>query len=253
MSFFSWAGSVIKGVGDFFGGSSGSYSHSSTSSSQTLYEPDRVRVAELELQRTHLDNQRADRMIEGQKEIIELNAQMQGMIIEAHAKGLEHSVNVLKSLMNDMNLMAQQQLTLLENGHFEIVKNIETLYLSFEQEVQKDNRNFQLQQLPAMFEALSKFPENSTAHTMYAGSIDKQIALNFDFISNKLQGLAQRQRLLIESSVASKQFVLEHSAQLVRERMAFLDTQLEHQKSLGTVENALPFVQPLKQLPSSVE
>jgi len=249
MGFFSWVGSGLKAVGNFLSGSSGSYSHSSTSSSQTLYEPDRVRVAELELSRTRLDNERAEMMIEGQKEIIELNAQMQGMIIQAHAKGLEHSVAVLKSLMTDMNLMAQQQLTLLENGQMEVVRQIETLYHSFEQEIQKDNDTFQLQQLPAMLEKLSQFPETSTAHQLYAGSIDKQIVLNLDFFDSKLKGVLHRQSLLIESAVASKQFILEHSAQLVSGRMAFLETQLEHQKSLGTTVNDIESVEPLKQLP----
>jgi hypothetical protein len=75
---------------------------------------------------------------------------MQAAVIEANARGFEHSANVLKSLIHDMNLMAQQRLTLLENGHFEIVKNIEPLYRDFEREVQNDNHAFQVEKLPAM-------------------------------------------------------------------------------------------------------
>lgn len=225
MGLFSGFVNIVTG---FFSSnkSESSSTYHSSSTTQTIYEPDRVRAAELELQRSEL-------LIEGQKDIIELNARMQAAVIEAEARGFEHSANVLKSLTHDMNLMAQQRLTLLENGHFEIVKNIESFYHEFERELQKDNHNFQLEKLPAMFDILNKFPENSTAHKMYSNSIDKQIDLNINFVADKLKGLTQRQQLLIESSVASKQLVLEHSSQIVSDRMKFLEKQLEHRKTLA--------------------
>jgi hypothetical protein len=224
----SWFSGVVDVVTGWFSSnkSESSSTYHSSSTTQTIYEPDRIRAAELELQRSEL-------LIEGQREIIELNARMQAAVIEANARGFEHSANVLKSLMHDMNLMAQQRLTLLENGHFEIAKNIESLYHEFEREIQKDNYDFQLEKLPAMFEVLGKFPENSTAHKMYANSIDKQIVLNESFVAEKMKGLMQRQQLLIESSVASKQLVLEHSAQIVNDRMKFLESQCEHRKTLA--------------------
>jgi len=45
--------------------------------------------------------------------------------------------------------------------------------------------------------------------------------------------LAQRQQLLIESSLESKKIVIEHSKQIVNDRMAFLEKQLEHRKTLA--------------------
>jgi hypothetical protein len=233
MGFWSSVGSFVSGI--FSGGSSSSsgnsgHSSSSSNSIQTIYEPDKVRMAELE-------NDKIGLMAEAQKEIIQMNAQMQGAIIEAETRSFEHSAKVLKSLMSDINILAQQRLTLLENGNLEIVKNIETLYSGFEKEVQKDNMNFQLKQLPQMFEVLSNFPDGSSSHTLYKDSIDKQINLNMEFVSEKIKNLLKRQQMLIESSNDAKKMVCEESAKLVQDRMIFLEQQLESRKELALLNN----------------
>ena len=52
MGFLSGLGSLVssglKAIGNIFGGGGSSITHSSTSSTQTIYEPDKVKVAELE-------------------------------------------------------------------------------------------------------------------------------------------------------------------------------------------------------------
>jgi len=232
MSSFSGAVDLFKSF--FSGGSDSSSSRSETSSSnyssssnsETLYEPDKVKVAELE-------NSRSKRLIEAQKDIIELNARMQVAVIEADARGFEHSVNVLKSLMSDMNLMAQQRLNLLENGHFETVEKIELMYRDLEIEVKKDNRSFQLEELPQMYEILEKFSSESASHKMYLNSIEQQIQLNITFVAEKLKGLLQRQNMLIESAVDTKKIVLEQSAKIAENRMIFLEKQIQHKTTLA--------------------
>jgi len=226
---FSFGGIVnaISSIFSFSGSSSNSRSenHHSSSTTQTVYEPDKVRVAELE-------NQRSEMLVEAQKDIIELNARMQAAVIEANVRGFEYSANILKSLMADMNILAQQRLQLLENGHFEIVKQIECLYLDLEREIKKDNESFQLEKLPQMFEVLSRFEVESTPYKMYSGSIDQQIQLNISFVAEKFKGLTQRQHTLIESSIDAKKLVLEQSGQLVADRMKFLEKQIENKEAL---------------------
>lgn len=236
---------VFDTVSSFFSNNGSSRSSSenyhSSSTTQTVYEPDKVRVAELE-------NQRSEMLVEAQKDIIELNARMQAAVIEANVRGFEYSANVLKSLMNDMNIIAQQRLQLLENGHFEIVKQIECLYLDLEREIKKDNEAFQLEKLPQMFEVLNKFPEDSAAHKMYSGSIDQQIQLNISFVADKFKGLTQRQHTLIAASTDTKKLVLEQSGQLVADRMKFLEKQIEHKETLH-----LNAPEKVKSLPSSTK
>jgi hypothetical protein len=234
MGFWSTVTSV---VGSWFSSNTSSSTSSYSSSTETIYEPDKVKVAELEKERAEIENERVTLMADAQKEIIELNARMQGAIIEAEAKSFEHSAQVLKDLMQNMNIIAQQRLELLENGQFEVVKKIETLYLEFEKEIQKDNDNFQLEKLPKMFEILEKFPTESSSHKLYTDSIDKQINLNIDFVSRKLSDLSNRQKLLIESASETKKIVLEHSYKVVEDRMKFIENQLESRKELAIQNN----------------
>jgi len=223
---------IVKSV---FGDNSSSETHShssvSTSTTQTIYEPDRVKVAELE-------NSRMDRAIEAQKEIIQMNSEMQLLIMEAHQKGFEHSTKVLKSMMQSLNQIAQERLILIENGHFEIVEKIEKLYLGLEKEIRTDNDSFNIEQLPKMLEMLSKFEVGSASARLYEKSIDKQIELNSDFFMKKLNSLHERQKIMVESSIKSKEQVLEQSSQIVLDRMKFLDKQLEYQQNMQLTSNA---------------
>ena len=232
MGFWGTVGSVVS---SWFGSNTSSSTSSYNSSVETIYEPDKVKIAELEKDRANIENKRVSLMADAQKEIIELNARMQGAIIEAESQSFEHSAKVLKNLMHDMNLIAQQRLELLENGQFEIVRKIETLYLEFEREVQKDNDSFQLEKLPKMFDILERFPPESSSHKLYTGSIDKQINLNIEFVSKKLSDLSNRQKLLIESTNETKIRILEQSSKIVEDRMKFLDNQLESRKELATL------------------
>jgi len=233
MGFFSglWNGakSVVKAV---FGDHSSheETTNTNTSSTQTVYEPDRVKVTELE-------NDRMDRAIEAQKEIMQMNKEMQLYIMEAHQKGFEHSTQVLKDMMRSLNQIAQERLVLIENGHFEVVEKIEKLYLGLEKEIREDNDGFNMEQLPKMLEMLSKFEIGSTSAKLYEKSIDKQIELNGTFFTQKLSALHERQKLMVASAIKSKEQVLEQSAQIVSDRMKFLDKQLEYQQSMQLIPN----------------
>ena len=231
----SLASSAMDAVSSIFGASKSSSGHtstsntSSTSNTQMIYEPDKVKIAELE-------NKRMDKAIEAQKEIIKMNSEMQFMIMEAHQKGFEKSANLLKEMMKSLNLIAQERLLLIENGHFKIVEKIEALYLGLEKEIREDNNSFNMSQLPQMLDNLSKFEVGSASAKLYEKSIDKQIELNGTFFTQKLGALHERQKLMVESAIKSKEQVLEQSSQMVLDRMKFLDKQLEYQKNMPQIQ-----------------
>ena len=229
-SLWDGAKDVVKSVfGDHT--SSEVTTSTNTSNTQTIYEPDKVKVADLE-------NCRMDRAIAAQKEIIQMNSEMQLYIMEAHQKGFEHSTLVLKEMMKSLNQIAQERLLLIENGHFEVVKKIENLYLGLEKEIRKDNENFNMEKLPQMLEMLSKFEVGSSSAKLYEKSVDKQIELNITFFEKKLGALHERQKIMVESAVKSKEQVLEQSSQIVLDRMKFLDKQLEYQQNMQFVPNS---------------
>jgi hypothetical protein len=190
---------------------------------------------EKEIEETKSENARM--VLQEQKEIIGLNAKMQNAIIEAEEKSFEHSAHILKEMMKSINTISQQRLELIENGQLEIVKKIENMYSDFEKEINNDNMNFQLNQLPQMLETLEKFPPESSSHQLYSQSVEKQMNLNFEFVSRKLADLGKRQQTLIDSSVKTKDLIVEHSNRVVEERMKFLENQLESRKELARQNN----------------
>ena len=233
----STIGGAIGAVKSIFGGSSkggdnSSLSHNSTTTSniQTMHEPDKVRVAELE-------NARMDRAVEAQKEIMQMNADIQIVIMEAHQKGFEHSTEVLKEMMLSLNNIAQERLMLIENGHFEVVEKIEKLYMGLEKEIREDNTSFNMDKLPKMLELLQQFPVESSSAELYKKSIDNEIQMNMIFFTKKLTALHERQKLMVESAIDSKKQVSEQSAQIVLERMRFLDRQLENQQNMRIAQS----------------
>jgi hypothetical protein len=235
MGFFSslWDGakSVVKTVfGDHSSTENTTNTNSSVSNTQTIYEPDKLKIAELE-------NGRMDKAIEAQKEIIQMNNEMQLYIMEAHQKGFEHSTQILKDMMRSLNEIAQERLILIENGHFEVVEKIEKLYLGLEKEIREDNNSFNMSQLPQMLEMLSKFEVGSASARLYEKSVDKQIELNGTFFTQKLSALHERQKLMVSSAIKSKEQVLEQSSQIVLDRMKFLDKQLEYQQNMQFMPN----------------
>jgi len=223
--------SAVNTISGFLGGgnddcsSSSHESKTSTSTTQTIYEPDRVKIAELE-------RAKMDKAIDAQKEIMQMNAEMQVMIMETHQKGFEHSTKLLKEMMLSLNQIAQERLLLIENGHFEVVEKVEKLYMGLESEIREDSTSFNLDELPKMLAMLEKFPKDSASAKLYEKSIDKQIDMNMSFFAQKLSALHERQKIMVESTIKSKELVLVQSAQMVLDRMAFLDKQLSHQQQV---------------------
>jgi len=244
MGFFSGIGSFISSAVDtigsiFGGGSSSSSNHNSSSNSNSnteiIYEPDKVKI-------TQLENDRMEKAVIAQKEIMEMNHNMQLMIMEANQKGFENSSNILKELTISLNKIAQDRLILIENGHFEVVQKIENLYMQLEKEIRDDNTSFNLNELPEMLKMLDKFDKDSSSYDLYSKSIKKQMNMNMSFFAQKLSALHERQRMMVESSIKSKDLILEQSSQIVSQRMKFLEQQLQEQYKLP-MDNTIKYLE----------
>ena len=224
-------GDIVGTVKDFFGTKNENTNNNNDTSVQTIYEPDRVRIEELQKENNQM-------MIEAQKDIIQMNGQMQSLIIQAQVKGFEYSSNILKDMLSNLNKIAQERMILIENGHFEVVERIEKLYMSLEKEIRTDNTNFNLNDLPQMMEMLEKFDKNSSSHELYKKSVDGQIQMNMEFVNKKISALHERQKMMVASSINTKELVLEQSSKIVEDRMKFLEKNLENNKNQ---QNSLDF------------
>src|SRR5690606_3278848 len=159
----SFVSSAASAVGSFLSGSSsnsgggrdrdygGSYSTStSTSSTVTNYDPDKVEVAKLE-------NERVDLVKNAQLELMEVNARLEAVMIEARCKGSQAMQGPMMQMLKEVNLLAEERLVLLENGSQEQAPQVEAMYAELRKDIENDDYMFST--APQMIAIANKCPE----------------------------------------------------------------------------------------------
>ena len=231
----SFVSSAVSAVSSFLGGSSsngggrdrdygGSYSTSS-SSTITNYDPDKLEVAKLE-------NERVDLVKNAQLELMEVNARLEAVMIEARCKGFQAMQASMMGMLREVNQLAEERLVLLENGSQEQVQKVEAMYADLSKDM--DNDDFMFAKVPQMLEIASKFPEDSDSRKLYMSGIDREMAKHFDFKTEQLKNLNQRCQIVDASVVASKEKMQQHIDTDISKR-------IEHIEQVMHVNAQLPY------------
>jgi len=256
----SWVGGAVSAVSDFLGGGSSSGSGSSRSSSSnsnsnSLYEPDKVKIAEIEqetqLQLAGRESERIELMKEAKLEIMREEAKFQQALYAAQVQGLDQMAETISLMQERFNEVAQNRLKIIESGSMEIVKDIERFYHELQTSIEQKDVEFTETKLPKLLEQLEKYDENSAAFKLYFKKIDNLIANQSVYAEKALAGLLERQKQIVESSLATKEKIIEHTdkltAQLV-ERMAETSGLLQQQANNSERQAQLETITPQKQL-----
>lgn len=224
-SFLGGVASGSNGDGDRdYGG--GSYSTStSTSSTVTNYDPDKVEVAKLE-------NERVDLVKNAQLELMEVNARLEAVMIEARCKGFQAMQGSMMQMLKEVNQLAEERLVLLENGSQEQIQKVESMYADLSKDMENDD--FMFAKVPQMLELASKFPEDSDTRKLYMSGIDREMAKHFDFKTEQLKNLNARCQIVVSSVVASKEKMQHHIDTVISKR-------IEHIEQVMQVNAQLPY------------
>lgn len=232
----SFASSAWDTVKDFVGGGSssngggrerdygGSYS-TSTSSTVTTYDPDKIEVAKLE-------NERVDLVKNAQLELMEVNARLEAVMIEARCKGFQAMQGSMMQMLKEVNQLAEERLVLLENGSQEQIQKVESMYADLSKDM--DNDDFMFAKVPQMLELANKFSEGSDSRKLYMSGIDREMAKHFDFKTEQLKNLNARCQIVVASVVASKEKMQHHIDTVISKR-------IEHIEQVMQVNAQLPY------------
>ncbi|WP_297423987.1 hypothetical protein [uncultured Acinetobacter sp.] len=209
----SIASKVVGAVGSFLGSSTGSnrdfggssYS-SSVSSTVTNYDPDKIRVAELENERVHL-------VKEAQLEIIEANAKVEAVMLEAKFRGFQAIADSLTRMQKELDQLANSRVEFIERSSLEQVKEIEAFYGELAKSINEDDEFFMIK-LPQLLETANKFPESSDSKKIYMDAIALEIKRSIDFKSEQLSNLGVRQKAVVDANLQSKLAMSEHANNL---------------------------------------
>lgn len=229
----SWASNAVSsflgssfssGNGDRDRDYGGSYS-SSSSSTVTNYDPDKVEVAKLE-------NERVELVKNAQLELIEVNARLEAVMIEARCKGFQTMQGSVMQMLKEVNLLAEERLVLLENGSQEQVQKVEAMYADLSKDMENDD--FMFSKVPQMLEIANKFPEESDSRKLYMSGIDREMAKHFDFKTEQLKKLNERCHIVVASVVESKKQMQSHIDTVISKR-------IEHIEQVMQVNAQLPY------------
>jgi hypothetical protein len=228
-----WLGDIGRAI---FGGGSSRDSSSTT----TTYEPDKVRVAEIEasvkVKLAGMEQERIKLYAETQMELAQFNAEMEARLLEAKFRSetaLQKSLHQsILDFQREVNILAEQRMALLTNCSFDVVKQIEGFYLELKREVMNDLNTLNSKTLPTLYELLSKYDEGSDQYKSYLNSIDQQKEVFIEFVRDEIKALRERQTQRMASSEADKLRLDSHINLLVEKRMEQIGMSLENREQL---------------------
>lgn len=212
MGLFGKIGSAIKGL---FGGNKAGGSRSTSS---TTYEPDKVKVAEIEketkLRLAGLEMEKIELAKNVQLELMEKQLYCQEALIEAQAKGLAHTATVLVKLGEQFNEITKQRLKIIEAGSMEYIQQYEEFYNELQTKVREESEQFVGTKFLQLTDQLEKFEPNSPSARLFEKSIDQLLSVQMQSFADQLAKLNERHKDVLQSVLQSKQQMLSHSDSL---------------------------------------
>lgn len=210
MSVWSW----VKGL--FSGNSSSNGGDRSTHAYNYNYEPDKVRVAEIErdmqLCLADKENERIELMKDARLEVLDREKDFSIAVEQAKALGFQCAAKALIELRSQLNELDNKRFALIEKGTLLAVKEVEQHYQMLSQEICEERQRYQLEKLPPLFTMLRQYNDDPVAYEMFHKSIDMDIQLQLESMARRIAAARDDERMLKESIYDTKKKIIEQTA-----------------------------------------
>ena len=224
MGFFGSIGRFVKGL---FGGSSSSGGSRSTSS--TVYEPDKVRIAEIEqntkIRLATMERERQELMHKAQMEFLQAHYDCEEALVQAKVKGFAATAEMIVRMQSKLTEIAETRMAIIEQGSLPIIKDIEKFYEELGDKVKADKEKYNLEDLPKLLALLGRYKVDSTEHKLYEKLIDEDMRLQSEYYMKQLDNIAIRQQQVIDGFIKSKNSIIEQTGLLTKELLASVQKQ----------------------------
>lgn len=214
MGLFSKVGGFLKGL--FGGGSSGGGGSRST----TTYEPDKVKVAQIEadtkIRLANMETERIEIMKQARMDILEYETQCQVALEQAKAQGLNAMAQMIIAMQDKLNEVAEKRLQIIEKGSIQIIKEIETFYDEIGDKIQADNDKYNREKLPALLDILNQYEPGTTAFEIYSQQIQDDRKMQQQHYMKQIEAVSERQSMVISGFISSKEKIIEQTGQITQ-------------------------------------
>lgn len=225
MGFWGTVSGFFKGL---FGGSSSSGGSRSTSS--TVYEPDKVRIAEIEqntkIRLATMERERQELMHKAQMEFLQAHYDCEEALVQAKVKGFAATAEMIVRMQSKLTEIAETRMAIIEKGSMPIIKDIEKFYEELGDKVQADKDKYNLEQLPKLLALLGEYKVDSTEHKLYQKLIEEDMRLQSEYYMKQLDNIAIRQQQVIDGFIKSKNSIIEQTGMLTKELLASVQNQV---------------------------
>lgn len=208
---------ILGSIGGFFRGLFGGKS-SGGGRSTTTYEPDKVKVAEIEadtkLRLADKEFERIEMMNRARLDYLEFETQSQIALEEARVKGNMLLAEVIVDMQMKLNDIAEKRFAIIEHGSMQIVRDIENYYQDLANKIEADNARYNLEHYPQLLNILSQFEEGSVEYKLYEKRIEQEGVAQAKHYEAQLDAVVKRQQQVFESSLNSKNSILSQVGQI---------------------------------------
>lgn len=237
MGLFGKVGGFLKGL--FGGGSSGGGSRSTTT-----YEPDKVKVAEIEadtkIRLANMETERIKIMKQARLDILEYETQSQIALEQAKAQGLGGMAQMIITMQDKLNEVAEKRLQIIEKGSIQIIKEIETFYDEIGNKIQADNDKYNLEKFPALLEILQQYEPGTPQHEIYFQQIQNDRKIQQQHYMKQIEAVSERQSMVISGFISSKEKIIEQTGQITQGMLDSVQAQVLQLSTDAKTTAALP-------------
>ena len=208
-------GKIGGAIRNFFGGGS---SGGGGSRSTTTYEPDKVKVAEIEadtkIRLAQMETDRIEIMKQARLDILQFETESQIALEQARAQVLTVMAQTILTLQEKLNEVAEKRLLIIEKGSLQVIRDIENFYDELGTKIQEDDDRYNTEKLPELLSILEKYEEGSPSHKIYMKRIEEDMALQAKHYTQQIEAISQRQSQIIDGLLQSKDKILEQTGQI---------------------------------------
>ena len=235
MGLFGAIGGFVKGL---FGGGSRSGGGGGYSSN-TVYEPDKVKVAEIEsrtkIRLANMEQERIELMKQAQLDILQYETQCHIALEEAKARGMSVIAQNIVLMQEKLNEVAERRLQIIEKGSLQIVKEIEAFYDEVGDKIQVENDEYNTKKLPALLEILGKYEQGSPEHQIYMQRIQDDCQRQQQYYLKQIDNVYSRQAQVIAGFISSKEKIVEQTGQVTHEMLEAVQNNILHLNASANV------------------
>lgn len=210
-------GSIWDSVKSIFSSSS---SGGSRSTSNYNYEPDKVRVAEIErnlkLEMADKERERIELMRDAQLELLKAQGMTQMAIDEARTKNMKAFAEQLAALQEKMLEVAKNRIVIIEEGSLPMIREIEAFYEEVGNRIQAKGDEYTTKKLPQLLHLLQKYEKDSPEYEIFASQIKDDRERQNQFIMTQLQKIQERQELVTKNFLETKDKIIEQTGRITQ-------------------------------------